>query len=169
IGGFAMGTVGGMRTRRYHGLLAVATDPPRGRHLALAALDPVLVAGTTRTRLGVHEWAGTTVQPQGFVHLESFSLRDGVPAWRWQVGDVVIERDVAGRPHGTVRELGPRGGDARGRVRLRRGVPRPGAGVRFSRRGLVPQRQLPGGGGPRAQRPRGSVLRRTVPSGARAR
>ncbi len=115
VGGYAMGTVGGMRTRRYHGLLVVATDPPRGRHLALAALDPVLVVGAARTRLGVHEWAGTTVQPQGFLHLESFALRDGVPAWRWQVGDVVIERElatVAGRPatavvHRVIRASGP--------------------------------------------------------------
>jgi hypothetical protein len=44
LGGFAMGTVGGLRTRRYHGLLVVATEPPIGRRLGLVALDPVLVA-----------------------------------------------------------------------------------------------------------------------------
>ena len=31
LGGFASGTVGGIRTRRYHGLLLVATRPPAGR------------------------------------------------------------------------------------------------------------------------------------------
>jgi predicted glycogen debranching enzyme len=101
VGGYAMGTVAGLRTRRYHGLLVVATEPPRKRHLALASLDPVLVIGDARIRLAVHEWAGTTVQPQGFLHLASFALRDGVPVWRWQVGDVVLEREVAmahGRP-----------------------------------------------------------------------
>lgn len=40
FGGYAMGTVSGLRTRRYHGLLVVATDPPRGRRLALASPDP---------------------------------------------------------------------------------------------------------------------------------
>ena len=95
VGGYAMGTVSLLRTRRYHGLLVVATDPPRARQMGLASLDPVLVAGGARTRLGVHEWAGTTVQPQGCQLLESFALRDGVPVWRWQVGDVVIERELA--------------------------------------------------------------------------
>ncbi|HEX9375745.1 MAG TPA: amylo-alpha-1,6-glucosidase [Actinomycetota bacterium] len=101
LGGYAMGTVGGLRTRRYHGLLMVATEPPRGRMLALASLDPVLVLGDNRVRLAVHEWAGTAVAPQGHLALESFALRDGVPTWRWQIGDVVLEREVAmahGRP-----------------------------------------------------------------------
>jgi glycogen debranching enzyme len=31
LGGFASGTVSGVRTRRYHGLLVPATMPPAGR------------------------------------------------------------------------------------------------------------------------------------------
>jgi predicted glycogen debranching enzyme len=101
LGGFAMGTVAGLRTRRYHGLLVVATQPPIGRRMGLASLDPVLVLGDRRVPLGVHEWAGGAVEPTGFQHLESFDLEDGVPRWRWSVGDVVLEREVAmvhGRP-----------------------------------------------------------------------
>ena len=105
LGGFAMGTVGGLRTRRYHGLLVVATQPPGGRMLALAGLDPTLVIGDARIRLAVHEWADGTVDPTGNVHLASFELRDGLPRWRWQVGDVILERELAmthGRPAVTV-------------------------------------------------------------------
>jgi len=101
LGGFAMGTVGGLRTRRYHGLLMVATEPPGGRMLGLASLDPVLVRGDARIRLAVHEWADGSVDPRGNVHLASFELEDGVPRWRWQVGDVILERELAvvhGRP-----------------------------------------------------------------------
>ncbi|MCA1846374.1 MAG: glycogen debranching enzyme N-terminal domain-containing protein, partial [Actinobacteria bacterium] len=104
LGGFAMGTVAGLRTRRYHGLLVVAgagAPAPGGRHLALAAVDPVVVIGERRVALAVHEWADGTVAPDGHVHLESFSLRDGLPVWRWSVGDVVVERELAlvrGRP-----------------------------------------------------------------------
>jgi len=101
LGGYAMGTVAGLRTRRYHGLLVVATAPPGGRMLGLAALDPVLVLGDRRVRLGAHEWADGTIAPDGFVHLESFELADGVPRWRYRAGDVVLEREVAaarGRP-----------------------------------------------------------------------
>jgi predicted glycogen debranching enzyme len=100
-GGFAMGTVGGLRTRRYHGLLVVATAPPGGRMLGLAALDPVLVLGDRRVRLAVHEWADGGTDPDGHVHLASFELQDGLPRWRWQVDDVILERELAaehGRP-----------------------------------------------------------------------
>jgi predicted glycogen debranching enzyme len=100
-GGFAMGTVGGLRTRRYHGLLVAATQPPGGRMLALAALDPVLVVGDAHIRLAVHEWAGGAVDPLGHEQLALFTLDDGVPCWRWQLGDVILERELAavhGRP-----------------------------------------------------------------------
>lgn len=101
LGGFAMGTVGGLRTRRYHGLLMVATEPPGARMLGLASLDPTLVVGDARIRLGVHEWADGAVDPAGNTHLAWFALEDGVPRWRWQVGDVILERELAavhGRP-----------------------------------------------------------------------
>jgi len=101
LGGFAMGTVPGLRTRRYHGLLVVATEPPGRRMVGLAALDPVLVVGDRRTRLAVHEWASGAVDPDGWRQLAEFELRDGVPCWRYAVGDVVLEREIAvvhGRP-----------------------------------------------------------------------
>lgn len=101
LGGFAMGTAGGLRTRRYHGLLVVATRPPIGRMLGLAALDPVLVIGDTRIRLAVHEWGSGAVDPAGHLDLASFVLEEGIPRWRWSLGDVILERQVAmvhGRP-----------------------------------------------------------------------
>ncbi|MEM8716273.1 MAG: glycogen debranching enzyme N-terminal domain-containing protein, partial [Cyanobacteria bacterium P01_G01_bin.4] len=39
IGGFASGTVAGLLTRRYHGLLVAALRPPLGRALLVAKLD----------------------------------------------------------------------------------------------------------------------------------
>jgi predicted glycogen debranching enzyme len=95
LGGFAMGTVAGLRTRRYHGLLVVATDPPGGRHLGLAALDPVLVLDGRRVRLATHEWGSGVIDPRGYEHLTAFSLRDSVPIWRWSIGDVIVERELA--------------------------------------------------------------------------
>jgi predicted glycogen debranching enzyme len=94
-GGFAMGTVSGLRTRRYHGLLVVAVDGPGTRMLGLAALDPVLVVGDARFRLGTDEWASGVVDPRGHELLASFDLADGLPRWRWQVGGIVLERELA--------------------------------------------------------------------------
>jgi len=94
-GGYAMGTVAGLRTRRYHGLLAVAVDGPGSRNLGLAALDPVVAAGDARYRLAADEWSGGSVDPRGNELLVSFDLEDGVPRWRWQIGGILVERELA--------------------------------------------------------------------------
>jgi predicted glycogen debranching enzyme len=115
LGGFAMGTANGLATRRYHGLLVVATDPPRGRHMGLFSLDPTLVVGDRRIELATHEWAGGAVAPNGHRWLAEFEVDRGVPRWRWQVGDVVVEAELAmadGRPavgvvHRLLRAPGP--------------------------------------------------------------
>ena len=95
LGGFAMGTVAGLRTRRYHGLLIVATAPPIGRKMGLAALDPVLIVGNERIELATHEWSSGAVAPGGYRHLSEFSIIDGVPRWRWSIGPIVLEAEIA--------------------------------------------------------------------------
>jgi glycogen debranching enzyme len=94
-GGYAMGTVAGLRTRRYHGLLVLAGTTPGQRQLALASLEPVLVIGDRRIRLACDEWADGTTDPTGHRHLRSFDLIDGVPRWRWAIGAVALEREIA--------------------------------------------------------------------------
>jgi predicted glycogen debranching enzyme len=100
LGGYAMGTASGLRTRRYHGLLIVASA--EGRRLGLAALDPVVTLPSgASVRLGTHEWADGTIAPRGHELLAGFALVDGLPRWRWRIGDVVLERELAmvhGRP-----------------------------------------------------------------------
>src|SRR5689334_4768360 len=43
LGGYAMGTVLGVNTRRYHGLLVAATKPPVGRIVALHSMIEQLI------------------------------------------------------------------------------------------------------------------------------
>jgi predicted glycogen debranching enzyme len=95
VGGYAIGTVSGLRTRRYHGLLAVAVDGPANRMLGLASLDAAIVSGDTQFRLATDEWGSGTVDPRGHELLVSFELADGVPRWRWQIGGTVLERELA--------------------------------------------------------------------------
>jgi predicted glycogen debranching enzyme len=95
-GGYAMGTVSGLRTRRYHGLLVVAGETPATRHVGLVSLDAAVTwPSGARVRLGGHEWASGEVDPRGFELLERFDLTDGLPRWRWRIGDLVIERELA--------------------------------------------------------------------------
>ncbi|RKR86774.1 putative glycogen debranching enzyme [Micromonospora pisi] len=95
-GGYAMGTVSGLRTRRYHGLLVVAGETPATRRLGLVSLDAAIIFPSgAQVRLATHEWRSGDVDPRGFELLERFELVDGLPRWRWRVGDLVIERELA--------------------------------------------------------------------------
>ncbi|MFJ6199423.1 amylo-alpha-1,6-glucosidase [Micromonospora sp. NPDC092111] len=96
LGGYATGTVSGLRTRRYHGLLVVAGETPASRRVGLVSLDPaVILPSGARVRLGAHEWSSGVVDPRGYELLERFDLVDGLPRWRWRIGDVVVERELA--------------------------------------------------------------------------
>lgn len=95
LGGYAMGTVAGLRRRRYHALQVVAGDEAGRRHVGLVALDVVVALGDRRIRLACDAWSGGVVDPSGHELLVGFDLTDGVPRWRWQIGDLIIEREVA--------------------------------------------------------------------------
>ncbi|BCJ41750.1 hypothetical protein GCM10010168_74380 [Actinoplanes ianthinogenes] len=98
LGGWASGTVSGLRTRPEHALLTVA-GPGRAPHVALAALDLTVTLPTgTRVPLYTHAWESGTVDPAGHRFLETFTLAGGLPRWRWRIGDVVVERELALRP-----------------------------------------------------------------------
>jgi len=118
LGGYATGTVSGLRTRRYHALLAVADPATAVRHVGLAALDLTLTLPSgAHVPLYTHQWESGAVAPEGHRYLETFSLVDGLPRWRWRVGDIVVERELAmayGRPalavvHRVVSAPGPVG------------------------------------------------------------
>src|SRR3990170_5189782 len=74
IGGFASGTVAGLLTRRYHGLLVAALAPPLGRTLLVAKADETVEYDGLALPLSTHRWAGGVVEPQGFRALERFTL-----------------------------------------------------------------------------------------------
>jgi len=92
LGGYASGTVSGVMTRRYHGLLVAALPAPLGRtvmlnlmveHLRRDGGDPIRIA------------AGQVSTPEdgsGVGRLVEFRLELGLPIWRFDVDGVVIER-----------------------------------------------------------------------------
>lgn len=98
IGGFASGTVGEVNTRRYHGLLMAALTPPVARTLLVAALDTVVHYGTERYPLFTHEYADGTVDPHGYLQLESFHLDHGTAVWRYAIADVLLEKRILMQP-----------------------------------------------------------------------
>ncbi|ALF54100.1 glycogen debranching protein [Nostoc piscinale CENA21] len=94
IGGYASGTVAGLLTRRYHGLLIAALHPPLGRTLLLAKLDETVLYGDRTYPLHTNRWANQTVSPQGYQHIESFALEGTIPLWRLAVADALLEKRI---------------------------------------------------------------------------
>ena len=94
LGGYAAGTIAGTLTRRYHGLLIAPVNPPLGRVLVFAKADATLHDGERRHPLFANRWAGGTVDPPGYVDLESFHLDGGMPVWRFSIGDAIVEQRI---------------------------------------------------------------------------
>ena len=46
------------------------------------------------TDLSSNEFAGGAISGQGFVHLQSFAVQDGIPTWRYAVADALIEQQI---------------------------------------------------------------------------
>ena len=94
IGGFASGTVSGNLTRRYHGLLVAALHPPVGRMQLVAKLDETVRYDGLDYALATNRWASGAIEPQGYVHIESFRLDGITPVWRFAIGDALLEKRV---------------------------------------------------------------------------
>jgi predicted glycogen debranching enzyme len=94
IGGFASGTVAGLATRRYHGLLVAALKPPLGRTLLVSKLDDTAEYDGLTYALATNRWAGGALDPQGYRHIERFRLEGTTPVWTFACADALLEKRV---------------------------------------------------------------------------
>ncbi|MFH0823397.1 MAG: amylo-alpha-1,6-glucosidase, partial [Pseudomonadota bacterium] len=99
LGGYASGTVSGVHTRRYHGLLISALPTPLGRIVMLNDLaEEVVLPDGTSVRLGYEIKAGNPTQFCGPQVLSEFRLESGLPVWLYTIGDFVLEKRLV-LPH----------------------------------------------------------------------
>jgi len=73
LGGYASSTILGINTRKYHGLLVAAFNPPLDRRVLLTKLDEQIIINNETYPLGSNE-SNRGIQPQGYRYLSSFSL-----------------------------------------------------------------------------------------------
>ena len=98
IGGFASGTVANLLTRRYHGLLMAALQPPLGRTLLLAKLDETAEYDGLQAENGhyyplfVNRWTNgqSLTEPDGHHHLNRFHLEGTTPVWTYACADALL-------------------------------------------------------------------------------
>lgn len=94
-GAYAMSTVAFMHTRRYHGMLVAALEPPLGRYVILSHMETQLnVEDDKRTyRLSTHQFPSVAPTP-GYRLIESFA-QDPLPRWVFRIGHNTLERSLA--------------------------------------------------------------------------
>ncbi|MGH9174983.1 MAG: amylo-alpha-1,6-glucosidase, partial [Vicinamibacterales bacterium] len=93
LGGYAAGTLAGVNTRRYHGVLIAALPAPLGRLVMVSQLGE-------RLRLpggGVHWLSGEerrsgTLYVEGANRLREFRLEAGLPVWIYEVDGYTLEK-----------------------------------------------------------------------------
>ena len=94
IGGFAAGTVSGNLTRRYHGLLIAALNPPVGRTQLVAKVDEVIEYVGASYSLAANRWSSGAIEPHGYVHIQNFRLEGTVPVWQIALGEALLEKRI---------------------------------------------------------------------------
>ena len=87
LGGYASSSLATANTRRYHGLLVAALNPPCGRAVLLSKLEETLTVTDaqgvkTSYPLSANVYPGA-IYPQGYAMLEEWSAYPD-PTWTWQ-------------------------------------------------------------------------------------
>lgn len=95
LGGYASGTISGIASRRYHGLLIAAFPAPLGRIVMLNHMhERVLLTDGEAIDLSGDEFVDRRVTGAGFHYLQHFRLQNGLPVWRYAIGDAVLEKSI---------------------------------------------------------------------------
>ncbi|HSJ96267.1 MAG TPA: glycogen debranching enzyme N-terminal domain-containing protein [Myxococcota bacterium] len=84
LGGFASGTVAGIRTRRYHALLLHARRPPAERMVLVSGFDAWLDTPAGSWAISSQAYLPDAVHPDGAARLASFSCEPW-PRWRYRL------------------------------------------------------------------------------------
>jgi predicted glycogen debranching enzyme len=98
-GGYASGSIAGVPTRRFHGLLVAALPTPIGRAMMLNHLfERVRLPDNSVIALGGYEREGGALEVYAVPVLREFRLEAGLPVWRFELGSAehrfIIEKRI---------------------------------------------------------------------------
>jgi predicted glycogen debranching enzyme len=89
-GAYAMSTLALMHTRRFHGLLVAALEPPLKRHVILSHAETTISVGRRNYSLSTHRFPDIAPTP-GYRLLQAFH-QDPLPRWTYRLGRGELER-----------------------------------------------------------------------------
>lgn len=92
IGGYASSTIIGANTRRYHGLLVGAFNPPTGRKVMVSKIEETIISGNNETQLSTNQYPDA-VFPEGYHYINKFS-RKPFPTTLFKTGNAELLKTV---------------------------------------------------------------------------
>src|SRR5688500_17028276 len=87
LGGWASSSISGCNTRRYHGLLIAATNPPTERMALVSKLDEAIIVDQERFDLGTNNY-GDVIYPGGFNYIKAFT-KELFPEWIYELNGIM--------------------------------------------------------------------------------
>jgi len=98
LGGYASSTILGINTRKYHGLLVAALNPPVDRRVLLTKLDEDITINDKTYHLGSNEskWG---IKPEGYRYLSDFALAP-YPTFTYKVDEQIQLKKTVFMPQG---------------------------------------------------------------------
>jgi predicted glycogen debranching enzyme len=97
LGSYVSQNIWGANTRRYHGLLVAALQPPVCRTVLFSRIDEVLIVGGVETPLATNYWKSGSISPQGYKSLSEFYPLP-VPTWVYEVDGGFLIKQIAMMP-----------------------------------------------------------------------
>ena len=92
LGGYASSTVLGVNTRKYHGLLVAAINPPINRWVLLTKIDETLKIKNKNFALGANNFQDI-IYPEGYRFLSRFIV-DPFPTYTYNVQNVILQKTI---------------------------------------------------------------------------
>jgi predicted glycogen debranching enzyme len=93
LGGWASGTLSGMNTRRYHGLLCAALNPPVGRNLMVSKMSEIIQSAEGTFELDCNNFNGI-INPQGYHYIDKYE-QDLFPTFYYRMGSIVLKKTIS--------------------------------------------------------------------------
>jgi predicted glycogen debranching enzyme len=91
-GGWASSTVIGSHTRRYHGILVAAVEPPVNRMVLLSKLDEIIHVDGQMFELGCNRYTGS-LHPRGNLYMHLFS-RELFPVFEYRFNGITLRKTI---------------------------------------------------------------------------
>lgn len=93
LGGWASSSIIGAHTRRYHGILIAAVNPPTERFVAVSKMDETILINDRAFELSSNNY-GDTVHPKGYQYQLRFSI-NLFPEFIYEAGGVLLKKRIA--------------------------------------------------------------------------